>query len=250
MAVKKCKYCNTRMTRVIFGMPTEEDSQNTSEFVEFRGCIVSGPMDKWACSACGASIKQDVTPQTGICLKEAPHELVFAINRFMARVELMADEHDHQQELISLECAFDEDDMDDDKHDDHVRRGDFLRLDLCGCSTFKIYLDGRLVEQIDYYDYYDEHGNTDKTRWESYQSPEFENLAEKLDELMFEGDQLKVIRELVAATYFRRHEDGCYFEEEKASERQWERVAQHTMTGGVPYPDRLTMYAQPTTEDD
>lgn len=250
MAVKKCSYCNTRMTKVIFGMPTEEDYLNTSEFVEFRGCIVFGPMDKWVCNGCGASIKEDVTPKSGICLKEAPRELVYAINTFMARVALMADEHDAHDELISLECAFGEDDIDDEIYDDHARNGDHLRLNLCGCSTFKIYLDGRIVEQIDYYDYYDEHGNTDKTRWESFQAPEFENLAEKLDELMFEDEQLKVIRQLIAATYFQRHEDGCYFEETKESEKTWARVAQHTMTGGVPYPDRLTMYPRSTDDDD
>lgn len=248
--MKKCKHCETRMTKVIFGMPTEQDYLNASEFVEFRGCIVDGPMDKWVCEGCGASIKRDVTPQTGICLKEAPRELVYAINKFMARVALMANEGDYYEELITLECVFDSEDIDRDSYDDHVRKGDHLRLDLCGCSTFKIYLDGRIDEQIDYYDYYDEHGDTHKTRWETYQAPEFENLSEKLDELMFDGEQLKAVRHLIAATYFQRHEDGCYFEETKENEKPWERVAQHTMTGGVPYPDRLMMYAQPTAEDD
>ena len=58
MAVKKCSYCKTRMRKVIYGMPTEEDLAKDDGYTEYSGCITEVPMVDWKCFECGSLIFQ------------------------------------------------------------------------------------------------------------------------------------------------------------------------------------------------
>jgi len=53
-----CRFCKTRMTRIIYGMPTEEDLAMNDSYTEYAGCIIEGPMVDWKCLECGASIQE------------------------------------------------------------------------------------------------------------------------------------------------------------------------------------------------
>ena len=53
--VRHCKFCETRLTHVIRGMPQEGDELLEHEFLEFVGGCIVGPDDEdWYCKKCGA----------------------------------------------------------------------------------------------------------------------------------------------------------------------------------------------------
>jgi hypothetical protein len=57
--IRTCSFCKTRMHRVIYGMPTDEDLTNDDGYTEFAGCIVPEKMLSWQCFECGASIEEE-----------------------------------------------------------------------------------------------------------------------------------------------------------------------------------------------
>jgi hypothetical protein len=59
MEIRTCERCHTRMRRVVYGIPTDEDPQDDDGYTEFVGCIVPEKMLSWQCFECGASIEDD-----------------------------------------------------------------------------------------------------------------------------------------------------------------------------------------------
>lgn len=59
MEIRTCSFFNTRMHRVVYGMPTDEDFANDDGYTEFAGCVITDPMESWKRFECGASILEE-----------------------------------------------------------------------------------------------------------------------------------------------------------------------------------------------
>jgi hypothetical protein len=93
MPIKKCKYCETRMNKVVWGMTSQQDYESADEFTEFRGCVITSPTESWRCDFCDAKIIPSHTPKSGVCLEEAPRQLNNALEIFASRINQIADNH-------------------------------------------------------------------------------------------------------------------------------------------------------------
>ena len=57
-----CRICKYRLTRIIYGMPTEEDLAKDDGYTEYAGCVIEGQMVAWKCFECGASMQVEQQP--------------------------------------------------------------------------------------------------------------------------------------------------------------------------------------------
>jgi hypothetical protein len=73
MPIKKCKYCKTRMNKVVSGMTSPEDHESAGEFTEFRGCVITLPTESWRCNTCDAKIFSSHTPKSGLFIEDEPN---------------------------------------------------------------------------------------------------------------------------------------------------------------------------------
>ena len=109
MPIKKCKYCKTLMNKVVWGMTSQHDYESADDFTEFRGCVITSPTESWRCDFCDAKIIPSHTPQSGVCLEEAPRQLNQALEIFASRINQIADYHYHldserRSPVASLVC--------------------------------------------------------------------------------------------------------------------------------------------------
>jgi hypothetical protein len=85
MPIKKCKYCKTRMSKVVWGMTSQEDHKSAPEFTEFRGCVITLPTESWRCNTCDAKIFSSHAPKSGLFINGEPNQL-----NTVAQSELLA----------------------------------------------------------------------------------------------------------------------------------------------------------------
>ena len=110
MPIKKCKYCRTRMNKVVWGMTSQDDYENADDFTEFRGCIITEPTESWRCDFCDSKIIPSHTPEVGLCLEEAPAQLTNALRVFASRINQIADlyylpDSIERSQVATLECG-------------------------------------------------------------------------------------------------------------------------------------------------
>lgn len=158
MSIKKCKFCETRMSKVVYGMYVPDDPAVSDPFTEFRGCIVMEPAEDWRCSHCDSKIIPRLTSKSGVCLDEAPLQLNTALKLFASRINAIAEEHyfgkdEDSQQAASLKCEaynkFGEFDWPGEDPEfrpelgqQHKQRGDFLWIRVCPSLEWQIYFDG------------------------------------------------------------------------------------------------------------
>jgi hypothetical protein len=167
MPIKKCKYCETRMNKVVWGMTSEQDYESADQFTEFRGCIVTSPTETWRCDFCDAKIIPSHTPMSGICLEEAPLQLNNALEIFASRVNQLADNHYHpdtekRSPVASLVCSGEdyfssssflghppnltEEQMlgmlTPESLNEHDNKGDFLSVTVCPNLELRFFFEG------------------------------------------------------------------------------------------------------------
>jgi hypothetical protein len=93
MPIKRCKYCKTRMNKVVWGMTSQQDYESADDFTEFRGCVITSPTETWRCDFCDAKVIPSHTPKSGVCLEEAPRQLNNALEIFASRINHLAESH-------------------------------------------------------------------------------------------------------------------------------------------------------------
>jgi len=93
MPIKRCKYCKTRMNKVVWGMTSQQDYESADDFTEFRGCVITSPTETWRCDFCDAKVIPSHTPKSGVCLEEAPRQLNNALEIFASRINQLAESH-------------------------------------------------------------------------------------------------------------------------------------------------------------
>lgn len=197
MTIKKCKFCKTRMNKVIYGMPTAEDFASRDPFTEFRGCFVTDPAEDWRCSHCDSKIIPRLTPKVGVCLEEAPQQLNNAIQLFVSRINNIAVDYylgkvDGSENAAELKCVapinFGEFDWPDAVIEltsglgqQHKQTGDFLSVRICPNLEWQIRFHGssQVVARNDLQSFQDE-----VKVLVDIDVPDFTNLHTKLDDLV------------------------------------------------------------------
>jgi hypothetical protein len=167
MPIKKCKYCKTRMNKVVWGMPIQDDYENADDFTEFRGCIITEPTETWRCDFCDSKIIPSHTPEGGLCIEEAPVQLTKALRVFASRINQIADLHYlpdsiERSQVATLECggyealdrkgfgySFDHLTPEQtpgltlpDLFSAHEKKGDFLAVEVCPNLELRFYFNG------------------------------------------------------------------------------------------------------------
>jgi hypothetical protein len=167
MPIKKCKYCKTRMNKVVWGMPMQDDYENADDFTEFRGCIITEPTETWRCDFCDSKIIPSHTPEGGLCVEEAPAQLTNALKVFASRINQIADLHYlpdsiERSQVATLVCGgyealnrrgfgytFDNLTAEQtlglmlpDPFNAHEKKGDFLAVEVCPNLELRFYFNG------------------------------------------------------------------------------------------------------------
>lgn len=223
MPIKKCKYCKTRMNKVVWGMTSQQDYETADEFVEFRGCIIASPTETWRCEFCDAKIIPSHTPKSGLCLEEAPRQLNSALEIFASRINQLADNHFHpdtekRSPVASLVCSGEDyfssssflgnlPHLTDEQmlgilitepFNEHENKGDSLSITVCPNLELRFFFEGtgELVTQTaasklkpgtarDLYD---------------FASPEFSNIENQLEDLIAGSKLLLAVVERIIIT--------------------------------------------------
>jgi hypothetical protein len=223
MPVKKCKYCKTRMSKVVWGMTSQQDYESADEFTEFRGCVITSPTETWRCDFCDAKIIPSHTPKSGVCIEEAPKQLINALEIFASRINQIADNHHHPDSerrslVASLVCngedyfsnpsflsrlphLTDEEMLGvliPEPFNEHESKGDYLSVTVCPNLELRFFFEGtgELVAQTaasklkpgtarDLYD---------------FASPEFSNMENQLEDLLAGSNLLLAVVERIINT--------------------------------------------------
>jgi hypothetical protein len=223
MPIKKCKYCKTRMNKVVWGITSQQDYESADEFTEFRGCIITSPTESWRCDFCDAKIIPSHTPKSGVCLEEAPRKLNNALEIFASRINQIADNHHHpdserRSPVASLVCngedyfsspsflsrlpyLTDEQMLGilmPEPFNDHEGKGDFLSVTVCPNLELRFFFEGtgELVAQTtasklkpgtprDLYD---------------FPSPEFSSIETQIEDLVTGHKLLLAVIERIIST--------------------------------------------------
>ena len=223
MPIKRCKYCKTRMNKVVWGMTTEQDYETADEFTEFRGCIVTSPTETWRCDFCDAKIIPSHTPKTGLCLEEAPGQLINALEIFASRINQIADNHYHpdsekRSPVASLLCNGEDhfsssgflghlSHLTDEQvlgilipepFNEHESKGDFLSVTVCPNLELRFFFEGtgELVTQTE--------ASKLKTRTPRdlyvFASPVFSKMEDQLEDLITGNKLLRAVVERIIKT--------------------------------------------------
>lgn len=147
--VRHCKYCETRLTHVIRGLPQEGDEGLEHEFLEFwGGCIIEPTDEDWYCKFCGAKEGNELSPESGACFLALPTELQRALKVLTGRFQLLVPEEEAflQPDSIRLECALML--IDSKEADEHLHLGDFVEIDVCQSIKLKFYLEGNALSEV------------------------------------------------------------------------------------------------------
>ena len=147
MPIKKCKYCKTRMNKVVWGMTSQHDYETADDFTEFRGCVITSPTESWRCDFCDSKIIPSHTPNSGICIAEAPREIREALDVFAARLNsisgyLPGNRHPDRGEPASLTCTGPNSELSVFSIEEHAMRGDYLKVRICNNLELQFFLNG------------------------------------------------------------------------------------------------------------
>lgn len=211
MPIKRCKYCSTRMSRVVYGLPASDEYENRDEYTEYRGCIIMGPTEDWRCSFCDSKIVPGFSPKEGFCREEAPAQLSKALDILVERLLAVSDFESTPHDLenlpeVAICCGGPSWEEALDADPEHDARGDFLQVKVCNGITLKIYLNGTgqvvneayagspLVEDVARYE-------------EDFQFPASKNVQGDLDDLIVGKNLL-----LAVLTAVLKYQDNCSLE--------------------------------------
>ena len=244
MPIKKCKYCKTRMNKVLWGMPSQDDYENADDFTEFRGCIITEPTESWRCDFCDSKIIPSHTPKSGLCIEEAPGQLTNALQIFAFRINQIADLHysmDYMErsQVATIECsgydALDRrgfgDSLDHltadqmlrlmmpDPINAHERKGDFLSVAVCANIELRFFFDGtgELVTQGEA----SKHNLSQPRDLYDFDASEFSSIETQIEDLIAGRKLLLAVTDVILKTQDTCDAESCKHPESGA----WEELA-------------------------
>jgi hypothetical protein len=220
------------MNKVVWGMTSQDDYENADDFTEFRGCIITEPTESWRCDFCDSKIIPSHTPESGLCLEEAPSQLANALQVFAARINQIADSHytrdsmAHSQ-VATIECGGYEvlnrrgfgDSLDHltadqmlrlmmpDPINAHEKKGDFLSVAVCPNMELRFFFDGtgELVTQ----------GEASKQNISQprdlydFDAPEFSSVETQIEDLIAGSKLLLVVTSMILKTQDTCDAESC-----------------------------------------
>jgi hypothetical protein len=199
--VRHCKYCQTRLTHVIRGLPQEGDVGLEHEFLEFWGGCIIGPTDEdWYCKFCGAKVIESNSMKRGACLLELPTRLQQALDTFVSRLRLLVEPADESDlyELISLTCPLGSANHEHPDLEEHESDGDYLKVRVCSNFTFKFFLDGRAVQERLILDDSMAPSIEEREERNEFESSAFREIGTKIVDLIFEQEALGIVATTIA----------------------------------------------------
>jgi hypothetical protein len=243
MPIKKCKYCKTRMNKVVWGMPMQDDYENADDFTEFRGCIITEPTETWRCDFCDSKIIPSHTPEGGLCIEEAPAQLTNALRVFASRINQIADLHYlpdsiERSQVATLECggyealnrkgfdySFDHFTAEQtlgltlpDPFNTHEKKGDFMAVEVCPNLELRFYFNGtgelvthvaasqqNLSQPRDLYD---------------FEAPEFSAIETQIQDLIVGNKLLLAVTAIILKTQDTCDAESC----DHPESRGWEEL--------------------------
>lgn len=165
MKSESCRYCGSEMTEVVWG--AKEELQLATDSIDYRLEPKRPDSEDWICNNCDARIVKEFTSESGLCLMEAPKQVVNAVAVFC---DILADflepfkgtddptgvfEGDFREKQVELGCQNDEysaeelDGADDPVGQfqylhalDHRNHGDSIDVRVCGHTTLRVFFDG------------------------------------------------------------------------------------------------------------
>jgi hypothetical protein len=205
MPVKKCKYCKTRMNKVIWGMPVQDDYENADDFTEFRGCIITESTESWRCDSCSSKIIPSHTPAAGTCLQEAPELLLKALEIFANRLNKFSKYtpsgvSPDLGEPASLNCTGSNSDLSPFGVPEHSNRGDYLSVRICNNLELKLYLNGSSSIFVQWAAVLRGYGEFEEGQIE-LEFSQFSNLEKKLEDLISGHELLLSVLEEIPKHY-------------------------------------------------
>jgi hypothetical protein len=205
MPIKKCKYCKTRMNKVVWGMPSQDDYENADDFTEFRGCIITEPTESWRCDFCDSKIIPSHTPKSGLCLEEAPDLLLKALEIFANRLNKFSKyvpggTSPDPGAPVTLNCTGSNSDLSPFNIPEHSERGDYLSLRICNNLKLMLFFNGTSQVFIQWAALITEYGKFEETQIE-LQTPRFSNLETKLEDLISGYDLLLSVLDEIPKHY-------------------------------------------------
>ncbi len=226
--IKKCKYCNTRMSRVVYGLPSSDEYENGDQFTEYRGCIIMGPIEDWCCNYCKAKTIPGFSPASGFCTAEAPTQLSKAINIFEKRLFILSNFSGFASEVesrptISLICGGPSAENCIDSDPEHDARGDWLLVPVCKQLELKVFFNGtgQLVDKS----YEGSSAVEDVQRYEQELSfPSSADLVSNLDDLISGKNLLLEIAEAILKYQSTCSSGACNHEESE----YWDNLSEVT----------------------
>lgn len=234
MANKKCNYCNSTMNRVVWGMPASDEMENPKPMTEYAGCIIGPFTPKWHCEVCNSQVIPDLNPKSGICLTEAPEEFRRGINFVVSRLEEFAGSDENISELIEVFCpGFEPETSSEEDVRNHKLHGDCLRIKVCDCQNFDVFLDGfgisRDVELESLY-----HGHLEFNEVATEFSVEsMQSLSGKLTDLYFGSNVLGDLVGLIGESVM----TGCQKDFICEGSNYWEILADYWVLEEELFPD-------------
>ena len=186
MPIKKCKYCKTRMSRVIWGMSAPESYSRTDDSTEFGGCVTTGLDEDWRCDNCNSRVIRSHSPESGFCIEETPELLKVALQVFLNRLNKFsykASGHRSKEfyEPASIKCSGENSELSVFGVHEHANRGDFLTVRVCKNVQLELHFNGsgRVFTQWAGLTGF---GKFCETKME-LEIPEFANLENKIEDL-------------------------------------------------------------------
>ena len=241
MPIKKCKYCKTRMNKVLWGMPSQDDYENADDFTEFRGCIITEPTESWRCDFCDSKIIPSHTPKSGLCIEEAPSQLTNALRVFASRINQIADHYYlpdsiERSQVATLECGgyealnrqgfgypFDHLTAEQtigltlpDPFNAHEKKGDFLAVQVCPNLELRFYFNGT-VELVSHGSA-NKHSSSQLRDFYDFGCPEFSIVETQIEDLIAGKKLLLAVTSMILKTKDTCDAESCDHSESGAWE--------------------------------
>mgnify|MGYP007092089904 CR=1 FL=1 len=224
MPIKKCKYCKTRMNKVLWGMASQVDYENADDFTEFRGCIITEPTESWRCDFCDSRIISSHAPKSGLCIEEAPSQLSNALRVFAYRINKIADLHDARDSMegplvATIECGgyyevlnrrwFSDalDHLTSHPINTHEYKGDFLSVVVCPNIELRFFFDG--TGELVSHGSASKHSSSQLRNLYDFGCPEFSSVETQIEDLIAGKKLLLAVTSMILKTQDTCDAESC-----------------------------------------
>lgn len=154
-----CKFCNSNMTPMLKGSPSGVAS--SPDCLHVSGISFQITDQDWECPKCEAKVLTRLSPSSGLCLGEAPLQIVNSLRQFTERLRSFLESSSHliteppEDDLhwtlvgFSWAIQIEQQPMDEEADEEwkirHAYHGDCLIIQICDWVILRVFFDGTAV---------------------------------------------------------------------------------------------------------